>query len=127
IGNARFEQHDTTPHALGCVSNDAPKREIALPALESNCFSPWLGPALYGAVYPGHEDAYRESFETRSGKIVFGSNEFWESQFDNDPFSSPLNLTGIGVRGFRIERAAEFARLKVVVVDSVSSLCLFWC
>lgn len=139
---ASFESRDRTAHPLSMFNMEDIKRyrtptpkffggeEVLLPdcKLGGNGVTTWMQLALYGAVYPGQEELYQKLFTLNPIPVDVGTELFWQDQVHSDPFSSILNLTGYGVvpRGSANASSAYSNHLDVVLVNSVTSACLFW-
>lgn len=83
---------------------------------------------LYGGIYLGQEDSYAKMFNVQALTTDAGSEFFWSTQLNVDPFSSILNLTTYGLRPHlaHTNQMREGNYFDVVFVNSVASLCLYW-
>lgn len=123
-----FEERDRTAHALHVVS-EVDRREHTLTSYE------FLGPetdrlillALFGETYPGQEAYYEQTLRVNRCRIGIDSQYFWDCQFSNSPFASVVNLTAYGTSPKSVTGGlGESNHFDIVLVRSISSLCLYW-
>ena len=66
------------------------------------------------------------SYTLKKQQIGIDDDKFWESQFENSPFTSVLNLTSYGISPYRATGSFESNHFDVILVNSFSSFCMFW-
>ena len=122
-----FLNNDRTAHVLSVVSDD----DLHKHELIEHDFT-WLLSdyevllALFGAILPENQKDYAEIIKLKRQQIGIDDDNFWESQFENSPFSSILNLTSYGVSPYRATGSFESNHFDVILVNSFSSFCTFW-
>lgn len=123
-----FERVDYSAHALSPMTDEFLRsKPLRLRRLASDDAPRWLNLALFGEIHSGQSEVYSNSLSLQEKMIKLGSTEFWESQFSLDPFSSPLNLTGYGIKPFEAtDGGVDSIQFELVFVNSLVSLCLFW-
>src|SRR5262249_9147427 len=82
--------------------------------------------AMFGAIYPGQEDLYRQDFWTQSPAIGLESELLWDDQYDNSLAGSALNMTAYGVSFTEVKGTPIDISFNVVVTNSVRGLCVYW-
>ena len=123
-----FEQLDRASHPLSVLADD----DVGTQFLDRRFQGPGADRltllALFGQVHAGQKDDYAELLEYGVLPASLDSKDFWSQQTSGDAFSSPINLTGHGMRAYRVE-GADLARdtyFELVVGDSVADLCFYW-
>jgi hypothetical protein len=123
-----FEKSDRTAHALHVIADEELKSNQLLNRRVVTEGCDLINLALYGRVYSGQEEFYEETIGLNNDEIELGSENFWLSQFDIDPFSSVVNLTSFGIAAYRVTDGglSGFDHFDIVLAESVSDICLYW-
>ena len=124
-----FEKHDDTAHALHVIEDNVLSKNHLLYRKIVPNVDDLLGIVLFGQIYPGQEKYYRQNIELLEEEVEIGSEAFWRSQFDINPFSSIINLTTYGINAYRVVGGGfyrSFDHFDIVLVDSPSDMCLYW-
>jgi hypothetical protein len=127
MGGDSFEAWDRTAHPLSTLPDSIEERKLICHELVGSMEDTRILLALFGAIYAGQEQDYAKTFELCQTPTGIGGTNFWESQFDNSPFGSVLNLTGCAIRPRTVTGGGLGSNhFDVVVVNSLSSLCSYW-
>lgn len=122
-----FLNRDETAHVLSVVSDDdLRKHELIEHDFASHLSDYQVLLALFGAILTENQKDYAEIIKLKKQQIGIDDDKFWESQFENSPFSSVLNLTSYGVSPYRATGSFESNHFDVILVNSFSSFCMFW-
>ena len=101
IGDS-FEKYDSTAHPLHVISEkDLREQKLTVYKFAGSPKEQLFLLALFGAIYPGQENDYSKIIDLYHKKITIDSKDLWKNQFDNNPFSSPLNITAYGVSPYQ--------------------------
>lgn len=127
IGDS-FERIDHSAHAISVIrEEDLSAKTLMLRKIDDGEGEDWLNAALFGSIYPGQEKTYADLIQTHDFHVPLGSTEYWDSQFNIEPFSSVLNLTGYNIQAYEAtDGGIPTTHFEVVFVDSFNSLCLYW-
>ena len=81
---------------------------------------------MFGQIYPGQEGDYETA--TRFGERPVGYDDqlLWSLQMANDPFASPINLTGYGYESYEVTGSLSGDLFELVIGDDVETLSFFW-
>jgi hypothetical protein len=127
IGSHIFEKFDSTLHPLGAIPDDGRGSELICHEFGGPQEDEPILLALFGAIYSGQQQDYDKAVILCPSSVEIGGPNFWSSQFDDRPFGSVLNLTAFGVRP-RTAKGPTIGsnHFDISVVDSPSSLCMYW-
>lgn len=127
--DVHFEQFDYAAHPLNVMSEaDAHAQEFVDCEFRGPREEHLLLLALFGRVLADQVTDYRSELRYGSMPAAADSLDFWQRQMREDYFASPINLTGYGVRPYRVEQPRLHfpGFFEVVLGDSLPSLCFFW-
>ncbi|WP_420628204.1 hypothetical protein [Candidatus Leptofilum sp.] len=126
-----FENHDNTSHTLHLVEDNILRENHLLCHRILPIANELLGVALFGQIYPGQEEHYQQNIDLIEEEVEIGTESFWRNQFNIDPFSSIINLTTYGINAYKVVDGGfglltGFDHFDIVLVDSLSDICLYW-
>jgi hypothetical protein len=135
-----FDRHDDSIHPLGVLPDEEPhSRKLIEHICDGSLVDRNVPLALFGKIYPPQVASYTKIFELEQHSIGLPSDasefsngdsanvtDFWTEQLLNSPFDSIINLTSYGIVPYRAHSGFESPRFNVIVVSSLSSLCLYW-
>lgn len=123
-----FEKYDRTAHALSVISDAIAKsKTLILPSITDGSLD-LLSLILFGQIYSGQQEDYHSFLTTSGRQVKYGSEEFWLSQMEMDPFSSILNLTSHQISAYSVAGgwSDSFDHFDLVICDLPSDYVLFW-
>lgn len=121
-----FEGNERSAHALGIMSEDSLTIQNLIAPSVKGTENELISLALYGGIYPGQEVDYESATNIQKEEVILGSEQFWQDQLSTEPFSSIINLTAYGIKTFQTKNAVSSNHFDIIVVNSVSSLCMYW-
>jgi len=115
-------------HVLSVLSEPELHRQLVVPRFVARKGEELALLALFGQIFPGQEADYATYVRPGPYPMGFDNLDFWQRQALSDPFSSPVNLTGRGLRSYEIANPfwESEAVYELVLGDDWDSLCLFW-
>jgi hypothetical protein len=125
-----FEQYDHRLHILEAIPSDVLRdSNLIVHKFSGSDEDKLLLLALFGEIYTGQQNYYKDAINITINRISLDSKDFWQRQFDSAFFSSILNLTSRGIKPYRSESGLygdDDPHFDVFVVNSLPSLCAFW-
>lgn len=82
--------------------------------------------AIFGQIYPGQENYYRERFHLAAIDPLANLAAFWKNQFERRPSASIINLTTHQLKARVVVGGMDSPTLEIVLVDTLESLCRYW-